>query len=342
MTMHTRAVASRRLLTIDGGGLGGIIPVCLLAALERQTNRRARDLFAFMAGTSTGAIIVSALAAGVPATEILEFYEQDAPMIFARTWTSLFRRALFGQMYSTRKLRDAIERRFPAAARGWVLNDVPNDILITATRLRDGKPWYFVKDHPTNARTTGGFPLLDCVAASAAAPTYFDPWPMPRPSGGGAKAIDPATDWLVDGGAAIAGNPVYVACVEAFVYSPGYEPASTVIVSLGTGRFLDQRRPTHILSWLRWILAQLTRSPGEQQTEISYRHYGARSLGLYRIDASLATDIALDDVRGIRELRRVGDALATTIDWSAILAGEDTPDKIHDTNTLFAQYAQAV
>ena len=65
---------------------------------------------------------------------------------------------------------------------------------------------------------------------------------------------------MVDGGTGVAGNPVYQACVEGFLYTRGYEPKDTVIVSLGTGRFFDRPRPTWLYTWLTWILAELLRS----------------------------------------------------------------------------------
>ncbi|CAN5218512.1 hypothetical protein BH18CHL2_BH18CHL2_06470 [soil metagenome] len=321
----------KRLLAIDGGGLRGIIPLCLLAKLERETGAPARDTFSFLAGTSTGAVVAAALAAGVPAATILTFYEQDADSVFARSPLTPLRRLIFGHAYSTRALREAILRRLPAEARSWVLNDAPRDLLITAARLRDGTPWYFVRDHPGhNSARTGRLSLLDCVVASAAAPTYFAPWRMPDRPG----------ELLVDGAVTVAGNPIYVACVEAFAYSPGYVPAETIAVSLGTGRYVDRMNPTHLFSWLRWVLAELLRSPGEQQTEITERHFGAQGLRLYRIDAALPADIPGDDVRRTGELREFGERLAAEVEWSRILAGEPTAESVGPRNTRFAQYAR--
>ena len=43
-----------RILSIDGGGIRGIIPAVVLSRLERQKGQRVTDLFDLVAGTSTG------------------------------------------------------------------------------------------------------------------------------------------------------------------------------------------------------------------------------------------------------------------------------------------------
>lgn len=337
----------KRILAIDGGGLRGIIPATLLASLERHTGRPSRETFDFLAGTSTGAIIVAALAAGVPAAEVVTFYEQDAADVFTQSWLNLPRRVLQGYMYSTQRLHDAIGRRLPAEARMWQINDSPVELLITATRLSDGAPWYFVRDQPNNSQRAGRFSLVDCVVASAAAPTFFHPWPMPRPTlvpGAHLPHEDEedesdADELLVDGGVTVAGNPIYQARVEAFDYSVGFTPDDTVAISLGTGRYIEERSPSNLISWLQWVLSALLRSPGEQQTELTERHFGARGLSLYRIDAELPEDIPLDKVSRVADLRAIGEELAATLDWDAMLAERETPEAVNTHNTLFSQYA---
>ncbi len=64
----------RYLLAIDGGGIRGIIPAVALAKLESTTGRLTRETFSFVGGTSTGAIIAAAVAAGIPAADILDLY----------------------------------------------------------------------------------------------------------------------------------------------------------------------------------------------------------------------------------------------------------------------------
>ncbi len=74
----------RYLLSIDSGGIRGIIPAVALVKLEQTTGKLTRDIFSFVAGTSTGAILASAIAAGVPATKILDFYTNRTRDVFTQ------------------------------------------------------------------------------------------------------------------------------------------------------------------------------------------------------------------------------------------------------------------
>jgi hypothetical protein len=324
----------RRILSIDGGGVRGVIPAAGLVALERTLGGRVRDHFDFVAGTSTGALIAGAVAAGMPAERIVDLYRSKAPPLFRRTPVlSLLRRIVAGEMYEVRRLERLItDALAEVGAAEWTLNDVPCDILVTAKGLTDGQPWYFVKDHPgSNSARTGRLLLADCLTASAAAPTYFEPW-MVR----GLESSGP----MVDGGTGVAGNPVYQACVEAFLYSRGYEPASTVVVSLGTGQFFDRPRPTWLYSWLSWVLAELLRSPGEQQTELVDRHFA--DAAFYRVDVRLPRDVGLDDAGAIGELHAIGTRLAEELDWRAMLDGEETTWSVTRRRRRAEAYARTV
>ncbi len=306
----------RYLLSIDSGGIRGIIPAVALVKLENTTGKLTRDIFSFVAGTSTGALIAAAVAAGVPATRILDIYLNRTREVFPRYPWNLLKRIVTGAMYSTQKLHDVMAEEM-GTAREWVLNDSPIDLLLTAKRISDGMPWYFVRDNPKNSGCTGRLGIVDCATASAAAPTYFQPWTI--------STLQPPCErvgTLVDGGVGVTGNPVYQACVEAFYYTPDYEPEDTLTVSLGTGFFKHRKEPHWIGAWLTWILKELLESPGEQQTEITHRHFS--QMIFYRIDTELMEDIEMDDTRKIEQLREYGEELAQTIDWQAILTGAET------------------
>jgi patatin-like phospholipase/acyl hydrolase len=330
-------MSRRYLLSIDGGGIRGIIPAIALVKLERTTGKLTRDIFSFVAGTSTGAIITSCIAAGIPATRILDLYVNRSSEVFTRYPWNIIKRIFFGSMYSIEKLHDLIAEEI-GPTQAWKINDSPVDLLITAKRVPDGMPWYFVRDNPKNSGCTGRLGLVDCATASVAAPTYFQPWKMPEPSQPPSHCERVGT--LVDGGVGVTGNPVYQACIEAFEYTPDYNPEDTITVSLGTGRFKNRKKPKWIGAWLEWILAELLESPGEQQTEITQRQFP--QMIFYRIDTELKENIGLDDSGKIRRLLKYGERLAERIDWEAILAGTETHFRIGSTNTLWEQYKEQV
>ncbi len=304
-------MARRYLLSIDGGGVRGIIPAMALLKLEQITNRPARETFSFVAGTSTGALLAAAVAAGIPAAKIVDIYRYRVKDIFRpRKPLSDIRQYTIGHKYSAASLYEVLRQEFGRTAAGWRLNDSPIDLLLTAKGLADGKPRYFVKDQPNNGRVTGNLQLLDCATASAAAPTYFDPWPMPAPVGGK----------VVDGGVGVTGNPVYQACVEAFCYTPGYIPAETTIVSFGTGRFVKKSDPKLITEWLDWVVDALLHAPGEQQTELVARHYSEAAF--FRLEPELPDNIDMDEIERIGDLEAAGKRFADQVDWEKILRDE--------------------
>ena len=320
----------RRILSIDGGGIRGLIPALLLESLELATGKPARDHFDFVAGTSTGAILAGGVAAGFSGSQLATLYRRRGPELFRQVPVlGVLKRITTGQLYEVARLREILVEELGDMA-GWRINDVPTDIMITAKALDDGHPWYFVKDRTgANAGRTGGCALVDSLTASAAAPTYFAPWPVE------------GIGLLVDGGTGVAGNPVYQACVEAFEYTGAYRPEDTIVVSLGTGRFLDRRRPSWLWPWVQWVLSELLRSPGEQQTELVERHYPAARF--YRIDVRLPRDIPLDATgSALDELEQIARDLARLVDWTAILAGRPTQFSVTAGKDQPSQYAQSL
>jgi patatin-like phospholipase/acyl hydrolase len=296
----------RKILSIDGGGIRGIIPASTLVALERQMGKPVRECFDFLAGTSTGALISAAAAAGIPAARILDIYTQRAHEIFTPGQPMAdAKRAIDGYMYDPRNIQKVLVSEFGAAAQ-WTLNDAPVKILLTAKGI-DQTPWYFVPDSPHNAQRVGSLGLVDCAVASACAPTYFAPWNM-------TILGQPLT--LVDGGVGVTGNPVYQACIEAFQYD-AFDPQATLVVSLGTG--IGQpatTTPKGILGWVQWTVDALLAAPEAQQVEL----VNARWPGiLKRYDWPLPHPIDMADIGAIAELTTLGAQAAAAMDWLSIL-----------------------
>lgn len=81
-----------KILSIDGGGIRGIIPAMVLAEIEARAQKPAAELFDLIAGTSTGGILAAALASpdqnGNPrwaAAELVDLYRTEGPHIFRRS-----------------------------------------------------------------------------------------------------------------------------------------------------------------------------------------------------------------------------------------------------------------
>src|SRR5688500_13431421 len=134
-------MSQRYLLSIDSGGIRGIIPAVALVKLENTTGKLTRDVFSFVAGTSTGAILAAAIVAGVPATKILDFYTNRTRGVFTQNPFRIVRRILFGSLCSIQKLHDLIADAL-GPAHTWSLNDSPINVLLTAKRISDGMAWY--------------------------------------------------------------------------------------------------------------------------------------------------------------------------------------------------------
>ena len=306
-------MARKYLLSIDGGGIRGIIPTVALAKLEEQTGKPAREMFSFLAGTSTGSLIAGALATGVPASDLLNIYHSRGAAVFQSTpILGQIRRFVAGWQYSTDTLH-AVAREALGSSPDIELNDLPVDVFITSKRVADGSAWYLVKDKDPagqfkgNSRRTGRLRLAECVTASSAAPTYHKPWTIQH---------DPLVDSgrapigaLVDGGVGIARNPVLEACFEAFYFTDDYDEAETTIVSLGTGWAESQKthRPRWILEWLTWVLGETLSEPAEQQTRMVPHTFEKATF--YRIDYRMQRSIGPDEAKEIDTLVGYGEQL---------------------------------
>ena len=203
-----------RVLSIDGGGIRGIIPALVLAEVEARTGRRTAELFDLVAGTSTGGILACALTRPHPqsAAELVELYRVEGPRIFE---SSLGRRVrsvegLIDERHDDTALQDALERYLGPGP----LSAATTRVLVTAYELQARAPFFFKSWRPERDA-----PLRTVARATAAAPTYFEP-------------IEVGARSLVDGGV-FATNPAMCAYAETVVLQ-GRPPR--FVLSLGTGR----------------------------------------------------------------------------------------------------------
>ena len=84
--------SQKKLLTLDGGGIRGIITLEVLDRIEQIARKKLgrsdavlADYFDYIGGTSTGAIIATCLAIGMTVEEVRKFYIESGPDMFSRT-----------------------------------------------------------------------------------------------------------------------------------------------------------------------------------------------------------------------------------------------------------------
>jgi patatin-like phospholipase/acyl hydrolase len=251
-----------RVLAVDGGGVRGILPAHVLAALEDMTGSPTAGLFDVMVGTSIGGIGVLALtrpdADGEPsctAAELLEFFCERSSQIFPRgpiNWPrSLreleelvrrpsqsgavlgFNREVGNARFSPQGLADALEARLGDTMLGEALTDV----VVTSYDVRARRPELF-RSADVRSGARADLPMRVVGMATAAAPTYF---PAVE-----ADAGDGESQILVDGGV-FANAPALLAYAEGVAAAQrlGAAPDAIEVVSLGTGHPRPQPELTH-------------------------------------------------------------------------------------------------
>jgi hypothetical protein len=297
----------RYILSIRGGGIRGILPCCCLVKLEEQLGGLTRDHIHLCAGTSTGALLTAAVAAGVPARDLLKVYTDRAHEIF--TPTGLIadaKRVAEGFMYNPTNLQKVLVSVLGPAA-NWTINASPLRIMISATAM-NGHNWFFVKDNERNARTTGSVKLIDAALASACAPTYFDHWRI--------DDIEGKTIRFFDGGVGGTANPAYQACVEAFEYDD-FSPRACRVISLGTGFYpAPDTPPSGLIGTIGWITSTLVDSSEDWVDNAVERQWPAI---LQNFNPELPRDIDMADISAIPDLVKIGNEMAAAIDWTTLL-----------------------
>ena len=231
-----------RVLSIDGGGIRGIIPAVALAEIEARAGKPVAELFDLIAGTSTGGIIALALTRpgedGSPAwsaATLVELYEQEGPHIFSRPLGHQLRtvRGLIDEKYPSDGLDKALSRYLGESR----ISESLTNVLVTAYETERRKPFFF-KSAAAVADPGRDFPMAAAARATAAAPTYFEPAFVE--AGGTAEYFS-----LVDGGV-FATNPAMCAFAEVRRHHPD---AEVVLLSLGTGQLTRPLPYDHVKDW---------------------------------------------------------------------------------------------
>lgn len=235
----------RKILSLDGGGIRGLITLQFLAKLEKDLKEklnkgddfRLSDFFDYIGGTSTGAIIAAGLSIGMPVQKLIDFYMDKGKDMFDKNWLLKQWRSLYqsGPMVEMLKFTfgddtdlDVTKGKFRCL------------LLVVAMNRSTDSPWP-ISNNPLARYNDKRRPdcnlaikLYQLVRASTAAPVYFPPetlqWDPNDPS---------KTFVFVDGGVTPYNNPAFLLYKMATqpAYNLNWETGEDkmLIVSIGTG-----------------------------------------------------------------------------------------------------------
>ncbi|WP_420645163.1 CBASS cGAMP-activated phospholipase [Candidatus Leptofilum sp.] len=298
-----------RILTIDGGGIRGLIPGRILVSLERKLQQRTgrpearlAEFFDLIAGTSTGGLITCLLLApgenewtpACSAQDIVDLYQNHGAEIFDAPLSKRIRslNGLRDERYEAHGLERLIDERVGDL---W-LSQLIKPCLITAYDVTQRKAKFFTQHDARN--DDKDYPIKVVARATSAAPTYFEA--MPGENGRTPYAY-------VDGGL-FANNPAMCAYVEAYRKLAGKPTAENmVILSLGTGQISRSYPYRSVKNWgvVQWLkplidimMAGASETVDYQMRQLFQAH--GRSQNYLRLQANIAkddTDLAeLDNV----------------------------------------------
>jgi uncharacterized protein len=255
-----------RILSIDGGGIRGIVAGQVLARLEQfmrtesgNASLRLADCFDLIAGTSTGGILTciylmpgGSRSGSAPRTK---FTAQDAVDLYLNHGDDIFSVPVFKRIGSLGGLADekypasVLEKTLSLYLGDTKLSELIGDCAITAYDIAEREVVIFnSRDNRAGNRPDKDFYVRDVARATSAAPTYFETANI--------RAFDRSVRPLIDGGV-FANNPAL--CAYAELGEKAGALRDVALLSIGTGGVekpysYSEAKDWGALAWVRPII----------------------------------------------------------------------------------------
>ncbi|MFW6368912.1 MAG: patatin-like phospholipase family protein [Spirochaetota bacterium] len=309
-----------RILSIDGGGIRGLIPAMVLQDLSARMHALGRgrplhECFDMISGTSTGALIALGLTLpkrdsrqpALSIDEIVHKYRTEGTRIFP-PWKFEYLHDVahaFREKYSI----DNFDHFLGPLFADMTLQDCLSDVLIPSYDVEGNTPFFFKK------RSTRGddmnFLMKDVAKAASAAPSYFQPAVI-------AEYGRPDNDYCMVDGAVFANNPAMCAYIEARKLYP--RGRRFEILSLGTGSASLELNREDLSTWgfFEW-LSPLRGSPlfgimsSGQAESVDYQLTKLRGVTYDRINGSFLGERPDMDDASPENIRFLSDAAGRII-----------------------------
>ncbi len=249
-----------RILSIDGGGIRGILPGIVLTRIEEKLQEKLKnpelriaDMFDFMAGTSTGGILSLAYLTPnkknrpkLTAQEAVNLYLDRGDEIFdVNFWQKVKSgKGITDEKYNAKELEEALDDNFGEA----MLSDLLKPCIVSSYDVRNGKPHFF-KAHKAH-QANYNFKVKDVARATSAAPTYFEAARIKNELGTPFPLIDGGV--FVNNPALVAYSEVRTMEFEGLKYPTAKD---MMLVSIGTGGVSQKYEYSKVKDWgaVGWI-----------------------------------------------------------------------------------------
>ncbi len=283
----------RRILSLDGGGIRGLVSCLWLGGVEDALMRAGKPgllkNFDLLAGSSTGALVACGLSLGMSPGQLADLYRDQRNTIFpgmaGRLWSRagrLFEQGFSAPRYDAKGLEKVLKKVFG----NTTLGQAQKPLLVTSYDTIARTPVVFKSFKPEHA----DLPMWEVCRASSAAPTYFPAHPM---------TVEGRKRALIDGGV-VANNPTACAIAEALRKDARVNHSQDLVVlSIGTG---ERNRPIDLKSaqeWgaLEWAIPIIDVLFDGNTDAVDYIAQQLVGDGYFRLQAELLTGLDdLDDV----------------------------------------------
>ncbi|KAF0035722.1 hypothetical protein F2P81_011034 [Scophthalmus maximus] len=290
-----------RVLSIDGGGTRGVVPLQVLKLLEDETGREIHQLFDYICGVSTGAVLAFMLGlARFSLEECADMYHRFGSEVFRQnplvgtmkmgwshsyysteTWETILREKM-GNRVLIKTARDELSPKVSAVSAVVNWGTSPKAFVFRNYNHKPG----------SLSRYAGGsgYQMWQAVRASSAAPGYFQEFPL-------------QSDIHQDGGI-ILNNPCALAVHESRLLWPN-QPFQCVL-SLGTGRFDNAKKGPATSTSLRAKISNLICSATDTEGVHTLLDDLLASDVYFRFNPMLSAVVSLDESRpgALNQLRR--------------------------------------
>lgn len=272
-----------KILSLDGGGIRGVLSARLLkeveATIRDKKGQKLHEYFDLVAGTSTGSILTAGIACQMNAQEMIDIYLKYGKDIFLesirhqRKWRIVSQALGSDVLYPHERGEQGLAKILQQQLIHRTLGRTPKiseivhpNILIPAYDVYSRNTTWFCNNHPAPSEGfygSGGelgfygrgaevwydnIELWKICTASASAPTFFPPYELPYNGDQGLPHID---------GGVSCNNPSLVAIAHALLTQKenGLKLSDIAVLSIGTGNTNRPYQYEEIKEWgaIDWI-----------------------------------------------------------------------------------------